>query len=548
MASTSRYASVITALDLPQPSWVTDTDDKARVAAYDGYGNMYENNVGTFSLALRGSEDRPVYVPSARKIIETTARYLAKSWSFTVASLSPDAQSAVSDPAGITLALNRLVIREEFLSIFSSLKRNLLKYGDALFHISANYAAPAGSRIRIREIHPRTYFRIPDPADDQGVIGCYIVDLIMADDGKTQIARRMGYRYGPTGGVVAQLGFFEPGAWDDRWVGHPALKPVAVPEAYSGSSFAALLAGTTLPSSVTQLPVYHFRNRRDSSEPFGTSQISGIETLITAVNQGATDEDVTLALQGLGCYVTDAKSPLNEDGTEGDWIIAPGEVLEVQPNTSFARVDGVKTVVPFQEHLDFLRNEMKESSGISNTAIGQVDAAVVASGVALRLDMAPILAQNEETETELLSRLDQMFFDIMTMWMPVDGTSVPAGLTVINSFADPLPIDRAGTLDEILKLVAAGLMSREFAIDYIAAKLGYQFPADMLAKVASEQDTIASRLYAELAGSGIPNDPNAAPIGDPNAALPGAPTATPAATAPSATPAVPGTVPALAGA
>ncbi len=523
MASTARYASVITALGLPQPTWVSDVEDKARVAAYDGYDNMFENNVGTFRLALRGEEDQPVYVPSARKIVEATVRYLAKGWSFTVASLSADPQSAASDAAGLTLALNQMVVREEFLSKFTSMKRNLLKRGDALFHITANFAAPAGQRLSIREIHPRTFFRIPDPADEQGLVGCYIVDLIMADDGKTQIVRRMQYLY-QGGKVFAQLGFFEPGSWDDRWAGHPPIRIVETPEAYRDPKFGALLSGTVLPPSVTQIPVYHFRNRRDSAEPFGTSQISGVETLITAVNQGTTDEEVTLALQGLGCYVTDAAPPVDEAGNETDWIVAPGEVIELKSaGSKFARIEGVTTVVPFQDHIGMLKNDIKESTGLSNTAIGQVDAAVVASGVALRLDMAPILAQNEETETELLSRLDQMFFDIMTMWMPVDGTSVPAGLTVINSFSDPLPVDRAGTISEITALVTAGLMSREFAIQYIAEKLGFQFPADMAQQVATEQDTVASRLYAELAGSTFPNQAGAGSIADPAGQAPSAP-------------------------
>lgn len=527
MSSTSRFSSVISALSLPQPSWVSDADDQKRVAAYDGYDSMFSNDVGTFKLAMRGDEEKPVYVPSARKIVDATARYLGKGWSFTVASLNPDAQTAAADSATVTQAMNALTIREEFLSKLSSLKRNFLKRGDALFHITANLGAPAGSRLSIREIHPRTYFRIPDPADEQTIVGCYIVDLILADDGRTQIVRRMQYSYQGTG-VFTQLGFFEPGGWDDRWVGHPAIKPVATPEAYNDPKYAALLLGGLLPASVTQIPVYHFRNRRDSAEPFGTSQISGVETLIAAVNQGATDEDVTLALQGLGCYVTDADSPIDADGNETDWIIAPGEVLQIKAGSTFNRVAAVNSVVPFQEHLGYLETAIREATGLSNTAIGQVDAAVVASGVALRLDMAPILAQNEESETEILGRLDQMFFDIMTMWFPVDGTSVPPGLAILNSFNDPLPVDRAGIVAEVTKLVASGLMSREFAINYIAAKLGYQFPADMIQQVETEQDTVAQRLYAELSGGGIPSDAGAGAVGDPNAPVPGAtPTAAP---------------------
>lgn len=529
MASVGRFASVVNYLQLPQPSWVSDTDDKLRVAAYDGYDSMYENQVGVFKLSMRGEEDKPTYIPSARKIVEATARYLGKGWGFSVASLQPDQQTATSDVANVTLWINRLTVREEWVAKLASMKRNLLKRGDAIIHVTANLSALPGSRLSIREIHPRTYFPITDPADEQVIVGCYIADLILADDGRTQIVRRMHYQYDETGAVTAQLSFWEPGGWDDRWVGHPALKPVTTPAAYGGPRFAPLLGGLTLPPSVRQIPIYHFRNRRDSVEPWGTSQISGVETLIAGINQGATDEDVTLALQGLGCYITDADPPIGEDGEAADWVISPGSVLEVRKTgAKFERISGVASVVPFQDHLAYLDSSIKESTGLSNTAIGQVDAAVVASGVALRLDMAPILAQNEELEVELLGRLDQLWFDIFTMWGPVDGLPVPSGITIVNSFNDPLPVDRPATIAEITALVTAGLMSREFAIGYLGAKLGYQFPADMLAQVESERDTVAERMYAELTGGGIPaTEPGGAPIGDPTAAAPTA-AATPA--------------------
>lgn len=532
MPTTNKYNSVVVGLSRPQPTWVTDTDDKLRVSAYDAYDDMFRNVPNTFAIVMRGTDDKPVYVPSAGKIVEATNRYLAKDWNWSVAALGPDAQVAEAGRAEVETALGNLATREELFSQFFSLKRSMLIRGDAFWHITANTALPVGQRISIQELSARTVFRIPSPINIEKLMGVYIVDLIYGDDGTTQVARRMEYRYNASGGVDARLTFWETNAWDDRWVGHPALKPAPIPAAYNEDpAMGPLLAGTTLPPSVTALPVYHFRNRRTGGEPYGTSQIAGVETLISAINQSVSDEDITLALQGLGVFVTDSARPVDDDGAETDWEVAPGGVIEMKAGSKFERVEGVKTVVPFQEHLKYLEDSMDRSVGLSSTAIGEVDVSVAASGVALRLDMAPILAQNEEKEVELLNRLDQFMFDLLTMWLPVEGTlSVPPGIKITNSFNDPLPIDRAGIVKEVIDLVTAGLMSRAFAIAYLTAKLGYQFPSDMLLQILGDEDDVASRLAAEAAGAGVATDQGDSDISQGDAA--GAGGAPVAATAP----------------
>ena len=507
MATTTKYASVVVNLGLGLPSWVTDLDDQQRVAAYDGYQRMYDNAPGTFKVSMRGTEDKPVYIPSARKIVEATNRFLGKGWNWSLASVNPDVQVAEADRATLEATLAALFAREEMLAKFFSIKRNFLIKGDAFWHISADLGAVAGQRVSISEINPRSVFKIPHPTNEERMVGVYIVDLILADDGKTEIARRQEYRYNDDGTVFSRLTFWEANAWDDRWTGHPPLKPVETPEGYRADpNMALLLSGTTLPTSVTTIPVYHMRNNRAGGEPYGSSQIAGIETLIAAINQTVSDEDITLALQGLGVFVTDSTRPVDSQGIETDWVVAPGTVLEMKTGSTFQRIDGVKTVVPFQEHLGYLDSQLTSTSGLSATAIGNVDVQVAASGVALRLDMAPILAQNEEKEAELLSRMDQMLFDLLKMWMPVEGVSVPEGLQISNSFDDPLPIDRAGVIAEVTALVNAGLMSRDFAIKYLTAKLGYQFPTDMLLDILDEQDSIGARLRAEAAGGAVGTD------------------------------------------
>lgn len=518
MASDTKYNSVIQYLESPLPSWVPEADDARRVAAYDGYDAMYRNTPGTF-IVRNGNDDVPVYVPGAKRVVEATNRYLGRGWNWTVASVNPDANTAGSQVVDLMMALHNLFIREEFKSKFYSLKRHMLQRGDALLHIYANPLALPGARLVIEEPHPRNYFQITGAGNDQ-VVGCYLTDLILADDGKTQIARRLEYRYDPagTGRVWTQLTFWEPNGWDDRFIDSPALKPVATPQAFAQSPLARpALTGYFLPDSVRTIPVYLFRNQREGGEPFGTSQVSGIETLIGAINNTVSDEDITLALQGLGVYVTDSARPVADDGvSEAEWVVAPGTVIEVKTGTRFERVQGLSAMTPFQEHLKYLDDAIEKSSGLSATAIGNVDASVAASGVALRLDMAPILAQNEEKEVELLGRLDQIMFDLVTMWLPVDGTTVPPGLIVTNTFGDPLPKDRAGVIAEMVALVGAGIVSKAFAVDYLQKELGYQFPEGMLDQALAESalmDPVGDRIVAEAAGGaseGTPEPPPAA--------------------------------------
>lgn len=519
--TTNKYTSVITTLNRPLPSWVVDDTDAVRIAAYDAYDDMYRNVPDTFKVVLRGTEDNPIYIPSAEMIVETTNRFLGKDWQWSVNSKAAAAEAATSgqDPSGpgrseqarqqVQSFLANLFVREEVYSKFYSLKRNMVKDGDAMWHITADPNRAPGERISIDELHPRHYFRIADPGNNARTIGCYLVEVIT--EGKTEIVRRQEYRkmvtqemasqYGtPLGGIFYKMTFWELKGWDDRYGGD--LKPVAVPEAYtSDPAWTPALQGYSLPDDVKTIPVYHVRNRREGSDPYGVSQIAGIETLIAGINQGASDEDLTLALQGLGVYVTDSARPVNDEGEETDWIIAPGTVLEVRSAAGkFERINGVTSVQPFQDHLDYLDGKLKEAKGLSNVAVGRVDVQVAQSGIALRLELSPILSSNEEKEVELLGRMDQMMHDLLYMWLPafeqirVD----PLDMTVSNSFADPLPVDRSAVVAEVTTLVSAGLMSKEFAVSYLSEKLGYQFPSDMVDAISQREDAIAARLAGEL--------------------------------------------------
>lgn len=531
MATTTikKYASVIKTLGLPMPSHITDPVDAARVAAYDAYDDMYANVPQTFKLAMRGTNDNPVYVPSTQRIVETTNRYLGVGWNWTITSAADNAAEAEAARAWLATVYTN----NKMPSKLGSFKRGMLKRGDAIFHVIGHPDRPQGSRVQVLEIHPRTYFPIPDPTDPEGLLGVYILSLITVEEGgglinaSSVVAMRQSYRYETVKGkrrVFSQLSFFEPNAWDDRFAGHEPLRPVAIPSDWDTPAMQPVLDGVLLPETVTRLPVYHAVNNRSDEETFGTAEVAGMETLVAAMNQAVSDEDITLALQGLGIYVTDSAGPKDEDGNETDWIIQPGYVIELKAGEKFTRVDGITNMEPFQDHIKTLSGSIDQSGGLSAVAVGNVDAATAASGVALRLDMAPILAKNSEKEGELLGTLDQLGNDLLQMWSPVDSVAITEDVTVADSFDDPLPVDRTAVVAEITALVTAGLMSKEFALTVLKAKLGYDFPSDMLDSISADADAESARVAQELAaqgqiGAGPPDpnaDPNQAPSGQPS--------------------------------
>lgn len=520
MVAQSPYATALElgAAGLP---WVKSTEDGDRVRAYATYEDIYNNPKEAYKKILRvddGEEIGRRYIPAARSIVEGTNRYLAKGLTF-VTDPRPDVPASPEQQALDLQFLQDTFTREEFMAKFLSMKRWMLTKGDGVFHVSADASKPEGTRVRITEIAPEFYFHIEDPVDSERVVGCYLVSVIKVGD--DEIAQRLEYRriltpedsqaFGiPIGQIYTKLGYYEVDGWDDRAQAgftEDDLAPVDPPAFITASeSGQALLAGLALPADITSLPVYHFRNRRKGTEPFGISELQGIETVLAGITQAATDQDMAIALAGIGVYVTDSGSPKNARGEDEDWVIAPASVLEIQPGSKFARVEGATNVDSLSKHWGMLEKAAQEASGTPDVAIGTVDVTIAESGIALAIRMAPVLSKNEETEVELQSKLNQMLFDLLNGWFPAYEGRPATGTVVKALFSDPLPKDADAIVSRMAALVTAKIVSIQWAQDELKRELGYDFPADMLAQIASEQqqllDPTGARLDAAATGGG----------------------------------------------
>jgi hypothetical protein len=520
----SPYATAAV-LKRPVPAYVTNVDDIERVRAYGSYEDVWNNVPEAFAALLRASDDPLArrYVPVVREILEATNRYLAQDMETTWLA-TPGVTISAEQLAEWKGRLDAFWAREEVEIKFLTLKRWMLIKGDALLHITADPAKAEGARVRLTEIEPEQYFPIWDPADGERVLGCYLASVVL-DDGGEEIVQRIEYRrvlseedvatyQTPVGGVFYRLGYFETDGWDDRDP-DDELKPVA-PPAWAAVADGAPdpFAGFALDPRITSIPVYHLRNRRRGGKAgrFGLSDIQGLESVFAGIMQNTTDEDLAVALVGLGVYWTDSGKSRNAAGEEVPWEIGPASVAELEKDGKFGRVAGITTVQPVQDHISYLMETARGANAAPEIASGRTTSSAQISGVALRIQFMPTLAANAEREAEISSRFTQLLFDLMTMWFPVYEGWQALDLQPGVVFGDPLPPDRTALVAEVLSLLSpVQLVSKEWAVGYLAEKLGYQFPADMLTTAAAEAqatlDAEGARIAQEAGQTG--GDPTA---------------------------------------
>lgn len=511
---------------------VGSAEDTARIAYYKLMEDLYHNRPETFEVTMRGDDEdsMPIYIPSAKKIIEAVFRFTAVDFTYVV---DPN-RGTPEEVATLDRLISNLFKREQFWTKFNNNKRYGFIRGDAMWHITADSTKDEGSRISLHELNPANYFPITDPDQEDRVVGCHIVDIVQdprePDDRSKKVARRLtylragvvkssgpGYEVPPgqkLGGVTSETRLFTVGKWDDRHLSSDDLEQVSV-----------TVPLFTLPPTITSIPVYHWRNNPLPGAVFGLSEISGLETMIQGINQSITDEDLTLIMQGLGMYWTNAKPPVDADNNELPWALGPGQVVEVGNDNTFGRVSGVSSVAPFQEHIKYLDDAMLTTNGIPEVAAGRVDVTVAESGISLKLQLAPILAKADEKNLEILSVGDHFLYDLVSMWLPAfEGVSF-ADFGIASVIGDPLPVNREAKIQEVMLLQAAGLITIEMAQAELS-KLGYTFQAGDNVQVlrdaqamaqAKAGDEVANRYQQELENRPKPETANpVAPMADPN--------------------------------
>jgi hypothetical protein len=470
-----------------KPTWIPDELDIERILSYQTYEEIYWNSPDVMKVSLRGTNNLPMYVPSARTIIETTNRYYGVDFRV-IASGKGEAVTAAQ------LAIKDLFKREKFRPKFNGAKRYGLIQGDQIWHVTADELKVAGQRLRLTALDPGMYFPIVDDEDVDRVIGCHLVELITTDDG--DVIKRLTYRKTENGRITVEEGLFAT----DKW-GGPTDTPIT-----------KIKDVTELPPQITSLPVYHTKNTDTPGDPFGSSEIRGLERLMSGINQTMSDEDLALALVGVGMYATDASQPIDPITRKPvPWKMGPGRVIH-HDGTKFDRIQGVSGLADsYGAHYDRLWEAIKQAASTPDVAIGSVDVQIAQSGIALALQLSPMLAKAGEKNDLLIGTQDQMWYDIMNAWMPAYEATTFTDVTYDCVVSNGVPIDREARFAELNDMLDRGIIDSVYYREE-AKKLGYSFPEDIGAKADAEfekrkamTDGFADRVDEEIgAGGGDP--------------------------------------------
>lgn len=485
------------------PAWINSEFDQKRIAAYQLYEEIYWTAPESFKLETRGQDAFPIYVPAGRIIVETMNRYLANAMTVTVdPEFGSDTEKALANQV-----MTDLVRRERFYSRFAANKRYGIIRGDWLWHLYADPLRPPGARISIFPIDPASYFPILNPDNLDEIIGAHIVDQFLGEGeqglekGKAYI-RRLTYRKATEAGgpspITAEDAIYEVDAWGGPNMDEKIVKQISTVH--------------QLPPPIDSLPIYHIQNFFEPGSPWGSSEMRGLERIMAAVNQTISDEDLTLAMDGLGVYATNAGQPIDPDtGEDAGWNLGPARVVEVPHESFFNRVSGTGSVTPYQDHLAYLHEQIDLATGGGQIARGRVtDVQVAESGVAMLIELAPIINLAVEKEQVVTDVMTNMLFDLAKWYVAYEGSAFNSLMEVtrwVPAYGPKIPPNDQKQFDNIMAMVVNKVIPMEVAWDMLRT-LGYELPenTEMMGKLLSETqatatveaDAMATRINGEI--------------------------------------------------
>lgn len=489
-ATFTQWSTIVPFLGTALPGWVPPADQQ-RIASYLKYEEIYWTSEQGFEAVLRGDNENPVQMPTARTLCDTVNRYTAPQMGLVIESADASAKQIAETAFAI------LFKRERFTSQFNGAKARWIRQGDWLWHIIADPAKPAGKRLSLTTVDPGAYFPVYEADVVQGGDPDKIVTVHLAEQvvvGSDTLVSRLTYEKvvdeTGTATIFRSHGLFKLDKW---W---QATQP-----------FRIILTREALPAQITNIPVYHLKNM-DDTMPFGSSEMRGLESALLALNQTMSDEDMTLALEGLGVWATDGGAPLDEQGRETEWVMGPGRVLTNA--NGLKKLTGTTSVTPYGDHYDRLLTAVRQAVGASDAAVGRVDAVTAESGVALLLQLGPIMAYTAEKDQTIKDVHTQLFYDLC-YWMAVfeeltpllttaaGGPPVPS-VIITPVFGQKLPVN----VKEIVARVVAlrSLVPPAISLTTAHAWLrdaGLELQDNELELIAQEQQGVLNALGSTAA-------------------------------------------------
>lgn len=477
-----------------------DEYNAQRLASYDLYDDLYSTDPDTIKRMLELSDDdNPRFHPLAQTIVDTMARFVGKSWRFNIL---PD----YGTPAGQQIAqeaMEKLFRRERIEAKFSAMKPEFLRRGDALWYLRADPEKPEGSRISVNTIDPRFYFPISDPNDPDKVVGCQLIEDMLEEDGTTVVTKVQTWLK-PSSPDHPE---FETG----EFIAYEMMKVEQGTAFDEEPKIISVITPLDILEGIRQLPIYHIKNKEQSQNPFGRSDLTGLESLCAGVSQALTDQDTAIAMAGLGMYVTDSGRPTSDDGEATDWILGPRRVVEIEDGKKFERIQGVTNTDQSTGHIELLEGRAFSSLGISDVATGiKIDGMAGAfSGIALAIRMQPIMDAADLKDSAINSVMTQMFYDLRDWFLTYEQISIEPEIQIESwsSSSDRVPFDRQQAWSELMDGYNAGIFSLKYVQTQLVERFGYNFeygdPTESAQEEAEYRDDLEEAREEWFARNGM---------------------------------------------
>jgi hypothetical protein len=252
------------------------------------------------------------------------------------------------------------------------------------------------------------------------------------------------------------------------------------------------------PNPLGRIPIVHIPNVKISGSPWGLSDIENIVPLNREYNEKATEvSDIVAYHASPITIVKGAKLSNLEAGARKVWAGIPpdGDVYNLE--------NGVDLNGPLA-YLELIKRAMHEMTGVPETALGQMQPISNTSGVALSIQMMPMMqryAKKKRTYTAGIVEINELILRTLFLFEPesqqydpsTDGLIQEGQPTLIDprdplvyqtecSWPAPLPVDTLIKLNEIQMKFMLGLESKRGAL----RELSEEFPDEKMAEIFDE--------------------------------------------------------------
>ncbi|MFE6745963.1 phage portal protein [Kitasatospora purpeofusca] len=256
------------------------------------------------------------------------------------------------------------------------------------------------------------------------------------------------------------------------------------------------------PNPLGQIPVVHIRNIAISGSPWGLADIPDVIPLNREYNEKATDISQIINYHAAPVTVIlGARASQLEKGPKKVWAGLPKDA------SVFNLENGIDLTGPLA-YLDLLKRAMHETTGVPETALGQVQPISNTSGVALSITYFSLIQRDKLKKTNYtagLKRINELALRTLFLYEPLtrlydpdtDGIRTRDDQPLILNPADPavyrtgcewpppLPVDVLVKLNEIQVKLGLGLESKRGAL----RDLGEAFVDEKLAQIFDERIT-----------------------------------------------------------